>query len=625
MAEKLEFAVALEDLVSPSAKKASAGLKDLENKLKTSKTQLSEYQAQLTRAKAIGDIEGYRKYSTLVEGARRKTFELNDSMLSMKGAAGESGEAMSGLAGGPMAIMAVAALAAVEAGKKLVEMLVDIAVEGVKTAIEVNAVNERLTATFEALGDKPGAGKKTLDFLNKLSTQLPQSRAELAKWTQEFEAFGITDLSELRNQIKATASAQAIAGDEGAQSYKKLAEKIQDAVQGHHRLKMGKDVLKDIALSGANAAEVAKKLGLSLQAFDAGLKGGTIDAQRFGNALSATLVERGKEPLAAMGNELGTLLQKGKETFEHLFDGIDASPITDAIKSVISLGDVASPSGANLKKGIGEGIQGIINWLGKMLTEAEVVFLTMELYAVTHRKQLQSIERGFGLVGTSILGVGKIIEWLIPKAEVISRVLAGIGTGGLSEVAIAGTKLGLAIGDKIAPPAPSAGLGAKAAPAHAAGGMVHKPAAGEFFASVAPGEMILPRQQSRQTLGMSAGFGQSQPMMGPREPMMMPRQRAPMAMGGSGLSIGARAYEGPREMPQVRRQMREVSGPGIGAGARSMMSASAANTNARGGGGTHIDHLELTIQAPSGVTDATSLSVTGLTLALERLQLASGR
>jgi hypothetical protein len=42
-------------------------------------------------------------------------------------------------------------------------------------------------------------------------------------------------------------------------------------------------------------------------------------------------------------------------------------------------------------------------------------------------------------------------------------------------------------------------------------------------------------------------------------------------------------------------------------------------------GGVTIGHLELTIQAPQGVTDATSLSVMGLTVALERMQLASGR
>jgi hypothetical protein len=103
--------------------------------------------------------------------------------------------------------------------------------------------------------------------------------------------------------------------------------------------------------------------------------------------------------------------------------------------------------------------------------------------------------------------------------------------------------------------------GKTSAPAHAEGGIVGKPAAGEYFASVAPGEMILPQ-----------------------------------------------------------RQARELMGAGIGPGGRETMQA--ANTN---GGGVQIGTLHLTIQAPNGVTDATSISATGLSLALERYQLASGR
>jgi hypothetical protein len=101
-----------------------------------------------------------------------------------------------------------------------------------------------------------------------------------------------------------------------------------------------------------------------------------------------------------------------------------------------------------------------------------------------------------------------------------------------------------------------------AAPAHAEGGLVQRPAPGEVMASVAPGELIVPAQQAR-----------------------------------------------------------EITGGGIGPRTREAM-AQPANGN---GGGVHIDHLALTITAPNGVTDATSLSVVGLSLALERYQLASGR
>ena len=77
------------------------------------------------------------------------------------------------------------------------------------------------------------------------------------------------------------------------------------------------------------------------------------------------------------------------------------------------------------------------------------------------------------------------------------------------------------------------------APANAAGGLIERPAPGEFFASVAPGERILPAGAS--------------------------------------------------------------------------------------GGGVQIGTLNLHIEAKDGVTDAQDLSIMGLTLAFERLQLAGGR
>ena len=596
MADKLSFAVSLEDFITPHAKQAGAALQHLQTELTQSKAKLALYQQQLTQAKALGDIEGYRKYTKLVADARAETFKLGDALVKAGGPAQQMGEkihkvvepaevarhALDGMSAGLRNMgsalksgdiggaveglgeslaglastldlivpgLGQVAAGAIRAAAGIAGALVEIAEEGVKTALEVAEVNEKLTETFEALGDKPGQGAKTLEFLNGLSSKLPQSRDQLAKWTREFEAFGVTDLSALRGQIEATASAQAILGDEGAASYTKLAEKIQDAVHGHHKLKMGKDVLKDIARSGVSATAVAEKLGLTLEDMDSQLKSGAIDADKFGKALESTLIEKGKGPLGAMNNELGTLWSKAKETFFHLFDGIDTSTLTDAIKSVISLGDQATPSGQQLKKGIGEGLQGIINWLGKMVTEAEVVFLTLELYAVTHTKQLKAVEHGFALVGEGILFAAHALENLLNLAsgnppEWLRKLL---GFGGQAFDGATG--------------------GGGRAPAHATGGLVGRPAPGEFFASVAPGEMILPE-----------------------------------------------------------RIVRSLMGSGIGReGASTFVAANSNAGNASGGGSVHIEHLALTVQAAGGVTDATSLSVTGLTLALERLKLASGR
>jgi hypothetical protein len=589
----LDFKTSLEDDISPAAKAASDALRHLQNELKTSKNTLALYQEQLAHSKELGDIEGYRKYTKLVEEARKETFALGNALVAagpaaehvggalhrvvepaevarhalegvssglkemgsslaqgdLRGVVEGASEALGGLASSLDLVvpgLGQVASAAIRAGGAITGFFIDIVEEGIKTALEVTDVNEKLEATFDGLGDSADAGRPTLEFLNQLSGKLPQTRGQLADWAKEFEAFGITDLSQLRGEIQATASAQALLGDSGARAYMKLSERINDAIQGQHKLKLGKDPLKLIAESGVSAQSVADRMGISLKTLDSQLRSGTADAKKFADAIEGALSARGKKALDAMGNSIEVLESKALETFQHLFYGIDTKPITDGIKDLIELGNVAEPSGKALQNGFKAGLQGIIDWVGKAITEVEVLFLEVELYAMKNRKSLSLLAEGFGIVGNSILLVANAVETLISL---------GSPPDWLKNLLTAPAAFGVGLGGGGGPPAP----------AHADGGLVGKPAPGEFFASVAPGEMILPE-----------------------------------------------------------RQTRELMGGGIGPGGREMM-MSAANTNAGASGGIHIDNLELTIQAPNGVTDATSLSATGLSLALERFQLASGR
>ena len=65
--------------------------------------------------------------------------------------------------------------------------------------------------------------------------------------------------------------------------------------------------------------------------------------------------------------------------------------------------------------------------------------------------------------------------------------------------------------------------------------------------------------------------------------------------------------------------------PILVAGARGMVGSAITSPAANGNGGITISGLQITIMAPQGVTDAAGLSATGLIVALERLQLGSGR
>ena len=568
----LNFAVTLEDGVSAPSEQAAAGVEHLATELGHASGELQRFgrmQAQANAmnaafdnkqdaavqrmgrqhaaalamnaawnegakgADAVGEhmlrtVEPAEVMRHALEGARDGLREFASGVRSgeVKEAVSGIAETMAGLAQTLDLVvpgLGQVAAAAIRAGGAFVAMTVGIVQGGVEMALEVNAVNERLEATFQALGKGPDAGKATLGMLDDLSRKLPQSRTQLAEWTQQFEAMGITDLGALRHQIEATAGAQAIAGAAGAGAYESLTRKVQGAIDSHEGLlKVDRRMIATLHELGAGDMMVGgRKL----------IQGATVDAQAFGNALSQSLVEKGAGPLEAMGNEISTLRTKAQETFGHLFDGIDTAPITDALKSVIMLGDQGEPSGAALHDGIAGGLNAVIREIGEMITEAELWFLDLELQVLKSGVTMEDVK-------STIHDVATTIKALVGDAKELWGMFLGVADAAVSVHDAIGTAADITMGGAPGGRADDPLAKLIRSPAHADGGVVARPAPGEFFASVAPGETIVP------------------------------------------------------------------------AGASS---------------GVHIEHFTVQITAPQGVTDAQALSVTGLSVAFERLQLAAGR
>lgn len=523
--DSLHFGVNLDDGISGPARAGGASLEFLQTQLKAGKTALSGYQQQLSRANALGDIEGHRRYGELVAETKAQVYQLTAATEGATAATASLEFPVVAVAEAYATVGAAALAATVAVGA--------LAVEGVEKALEVTNANDRMRASFEALGAQgSGSGQGTLDFLNELSEKLPQSRDQLGQWTEQYEALGITDLGELRHQLLATASAQAIMGDAGAEAYQKIQQRVQLAVEAHSGLKLATRQLLGLAHAGVDEAVVAERLGLTVAQLNAGLKAGTIDAQKFGNALSDTLVERGAEPLAAMARGIEEIKLKGRETFDHLFDGADTSQLTFALQEVISQVGLDG----NLKEGVSATITAISNELGHFVDLAANYLAHFESYWLDAGPTIDQVKAGIHDVGATIERAVESTGALVGQLERAARVVS-FGAINLGNDAGGG----------------GSDWDAPKAPAHAKGGLVG-PADGEGFASVAPGEIILPAQ--RQI---------------------------------SGTSIA--------QPPQ----------------------------NDNGKGDTHVGHLEVHVHAAAGVTGAQELSVTGLTVALERLALASGR
>lgn len=571
MASELAFTIKLTDQMGAPARQASESVGKLTQSLTKAKAALAVYQAQLGRAKQLGDIAGYKKYSALVDQGRRSVFGLTQQVEGLS-ARSEGLSGMLGSAAGPLGMVATGALAAGTA-------VAGLTFEAIKFAAEMTTSRTRTIAMFEALGEGPGAGKKTLDFLDDLAKKLPQTRDELVPWAKELNAIGITDLGELKGQLRAVATAQATVGEEGAEHYLNLTRRIREAVDTHTGLKIADKQLALLTKTGVRVTDVAAEMGVGARQLRDQLKAGTVNAAQFGAALETALIKKGQPALNAMRLDLPTTLAKGREEFGKLFDSIDFAPLTAGLRDFFTLFDQSEPAGRSLKDTITGALNAIVKWLGHAATEttiffleAEVLWLRAELFTKPYIKAWHNISDAIDLalhplktfVDYSERAIG-FLPKLIGKN--IDKLLPNVGALGAAK------------------PEGAEGPPMATAPGHARGGLVTRAAHGEAFASVAQGEYILPRTQVAQLrAGFGGGFG--------------------MHAGGG---IGGRYVA--NDNWAARQGMGIHMGMGAGAGQR----------------GTHIERVELHITAPHGVTDATEVSANGLARALERYQLAVGR
>lgn len=596
MSDSLSFGISLEDLVSGPAHKAAKAVDDLSLELGKAKEQLAGFEAQLKLANLLGDVAGHEKYAAAVEGSSRKVFELGNALdgAAEKGPAAASGlEQIAAQAPG----VAKVAIAVAAIGIAVGGVLLEIGKAGVETALEVNAFNAQMTATFDALGKGPDAGKRTVEMLDGVARELPQSREQLASWTREIEKMGVTDLGKVRQELLATASAQALLSEGGDQAYMKISRKVNDAIEGHHKLTIAaKELTRTI---GTNmTAAIAQKMGLSLEKLEQQLKAGTVDAAKFGDAMETTFIERGAKGLDAMWLKTGVLTGKLRDNFRELFSDVEVKPITDAMRELIGLFDQGQPSGQGMKASITDAFNGIIRAIGDTMIQGEILFLEIEVWGLSAELALRPVWNMIKLIGRGAEEAGKALGLIQPPG-------AGAGAAPTSPIAGAFTA-----GQDILDPVGALMRGL--------GGVVKVPG---IDVGVAVGEGLVEGMLSMlglvdatgQQLGKAATDGAA------NAAQVKSPSRVTMEIGGymaEGLTLGMANHPGPA------RAGRTISTNALG-GLGKALGGAPANGNA--GGDTNVHGVTINIQAPQGVTDAASISATGLALALERFQLASGR
>jgi hypothetical protein len=423
-----------------------------------------------------------------------------------------------------------------------------------------------------------------------LNLKLPQSRAQVADWITAFEKMNVTDLGRMDRELRATAASTVVLRDASGESFLRIERKIQDAIEGHHTLKIAsKELTKTIGTNMLGAT--AKLMGLPLEKLEQQLKGGTVDAAKFGNALEEAFIEKGGKGLDAMWMRTGVVSRKLKDTFGELFSGVDTSPLTQAMVDIISLFDQSQPSGQAMKTTITTAFNAIIKKIGEAMTQGELWLLDMEIIAL-------SIELA-----------------LIPVWKIIKKIGEALGHD-------LGNVLGLAIGTAGAPAAgpttpqqaQASALGKAGLAADVLAGML--PVGGGIAQGLINGMIgMIPEVHAAGVQVGKAGVAGAKEGAGVHSPSLPGIQIGGFIAEGLGLGMTS--------SPIPERAGRTISGYALGGMVGQALTAPAANAN--GGGGLALHIGSLVVQGQHGITDATALSASGLAVALERYQLASGR
>lgn len=388
--------------------------------------------------------------------------------------------------------------------------------EGVRLSLEASEMRTHMTEMFAGLGGGEEVGKEMYASIQKLRTILPESEKELGSWAAKLMGAGMVDPKSVNESIKAIASASALMG--GGEQGEAAASKVSNLIAKSLESGTFKGMAKTLVGTGVSAEDLAAQLGMTPANFQAAFKKGTIEASKGIDALNDVLQRKGKGALAGAMTELPVMALKAKETLTHMFDAVDVKPITEAFRQMVAVLDTSQPSGRAMKLTITDAFTWIARVAGQTIRALTLGFLYVELgvlklmhvfaplilqWRVWERSGaalmvvkialggmalgLLSILTLVGLVLAPIVAMGAAFMYATQKVLELKQAITGTGEATSNMTKMAGPMASSLSG------AGGLSLGGPTSPAHATGGVVGKPAPGEYFASVAPGETIVPR------------------------------------------------------------------------------------------------------------------------------------
>jgi len=479
----IKHEIVLDDKVSAPAKSASASVSSVSREMTVLSKALQSANDKMTKAAATGNISAFRSAKTDVTNLTAAIGQLKPKIdaeaaamqklkdahasasahfaktgsaaQSAAGATQQFGAAADGAAGSSGGLQAE--LAEVTGGLSLVVEAVGAVVfafgaltlAGAAFAIKASEAKQASLSLWSALGKGVVTGEEIDDLLDDMRTKTGLTKDALAPLTEGFLRMGVTGKDALEKLTVAAASAEALAKG-GGEAFTKLYQ--QAKVAGETGAKMSipfKKLESQLVGMGLNVDDLSSAMGMSSAKLVSGLKAGTIDAKKFGDAMQEAVTKKGAGPLENMAlttANLGKLLQ---EYLGDLFEdmGKDIKPFLAEVKSLFSILDSkANPSGKALKEGIEAFFKNVFAQATKVVPMIKHFLLDVIIYGLKAYIAIKPIIGWFKQLGqnqtvmSALTGAMKVLGviLLVIGAAVAAVVLVLLAAWAASVVLVVG-------------------------------------------------------------------------------------------------------------------------------------------------------------------------------------------
>ena len=348
------------------------------------------------------------------------TVSLQDQVT---GPAGDMLSSITGLDGGLMGLVGTALAAAAGLGA--------LVVAGAGLALSMSDARAKLDAIEAGLTGSTAAGQATIAMIDSLGASTGLTRDQLSTMAMSLQRVGIEG-DALKAQLTALASVQALSGDAGVTAYENALAKLNEGIP------ITSKQLLSLQQAGIPVDAIAKQLGYaSIPALQKALKSGAISAQQFKDAMTSAVTASGAQALAVQANSLANQWARFKEAIGHLFEGVDAGPFLDGLKSVLHLFDADTASGQAMKAAITATFNAIFSVAAKVFPYIKkaielVIIAALKIY-IAFKPVIASFKQLFAGVGSGLnplkffeMSLNGLVDIMQFVAKYVSLVIKGI-------------------------------------------------------------------------------------------------------------------------------------------------------------------------------------------------------